>query len=53
MLSENPQDRPTPSMVYSSLNPFEAEILGLKPFSPDYEAVKQALADNGSIPASK
>lgn len=44
MLSENPEDRPSPDTIYSILHPFEAEILALQPFNPDYETVKQSLA---------
>jgi len=44
MLSENPDDRPTPSTIHSILHPFEVEILSLRPFNPDYETVKQSLA---------
>lgn len=44
MLSEHPDDRPTPTTLFQILQPFEADILALKPFNPDYETVKQALS---------
>lgn len=43
MLSENPEDRPTPSILYRILHPFEKDILALKTFSPDKETVKRSL----------
>jgi hypothetical protein len=48
MLSEKPEERPKPSTIYSILSPFEAEILSLRPFNPDYETVKRALAESGA-----
>lgn len=49
MLSTNPDERPTPSDIYAILQPFEAEILALKQFNPDYNIIKQAISGNARL----
>ncbi|KAL4438379.1 hypothetical protein ABPG74_009418 [Tetrahymena malaccensis] len=43
MLSENAEDRPTPSIIYKILQPYEKDILALKPFNPEKEIIKKSL----------
>ncbi|KAL4486494.1 hypothetical protein ABPG72_018448 [Tetrahymena utriculariae] len=48
MLSENSEDRPTPSIIYKILQPYEKDILALKPFNPEKEIIKKSLEQESS-----